>query len=244
MSVSPSFKMPTKTQVLVPKKSDADVDDSPDAVVSGVATSKSAKKEKKKRKRAASVKKSKQCPKKKQNAGNSSFIDITDVPPQPLILKNGLDDNKYKDNSRRRPVKASSSKYTGVYYDKVTQKWKAQIMVDNRVCSIGYYTNEEDAAGDYAKAAFKYKARKGDKVGTCTIFGGLDLSNIPEQQTLITSSNASSGYKGVKKMKGRWQARISIEKGKVPTTLGTFDTVEEAARIYARAAKFLEQKQG
>ena len=143
MSVSPSFKMPTKTQVLVPKKSDADVDDSADAVVSGVATSKSAKKEKK-RKRAAPVKKSKQCPKKKHNTGNSSFIDITDVPPQPLILKNGLDDNKYKDNSRRRPVKASSSKYTGVYYDKVTQKWKAQIMVDNRVCSIGYYTNEED----------------------------------------------------------------------------------------------------
>jgi len=232
--------MPTKTQVLVPKKSDTDVlDDSPDAVVSSIATSKSAKKEKKKRKRAASVKKSKECPKKKQNTGNSSFIDITDIPPQPLILKNGLDDNNYKDNSRRRPVKASSSKYTGVYYDKVTQKWKAQIMVDNRVCSIGYYTKEEDAAGDYAKAAFKYKARKGDKV-----FGGLDLSNIPEQQTLITSSNASSGYKGVKKMKGRWQACISIEKGKGPTTLGTFDTVEEAARIYARAAKFLEQKQG
>ena len=115
MSVSPSFKMPTKTQVLVPKKSDADVDDSADAVVSGVATSKSAKKEKKKRKRAASVKKSKQCPKKKQNAGNSSFIDITDVPPQPLILKNGLDDNKYKDNSRRRPVKASSIRYLVVW---------------------------------------------------------------------------------------------------------------------------------
>ena len=237
--------MPTKTQVLVPKKSDADVDDSADAVVvSNIATSKSEKKEKKKKRKRASIKKSKQCPTKKQNTGNeSSFIDITDVPPQPLILKNGLDDNNYKDNSRRRPVKASSSKYTGVYYDKVTQKWKAQIMVNNRVCSIGYYTNEEDAAGDYAKAAFKYKARKGDEDGTCTIFGGLDLRNIPEQQTLITS-NANSGYKGVKKMKGRWQACIIIEKGKNPTTLGTFDTVEEAARIYARAAKFLEQKQG
>ena len=59
-----------------------------------------------------------------------------------------------------------------------------------------------------------------------------------EQYTRTTNINL------LEKMKGRWQARISIEKGKVPTTLGTFDTVEEAARIYARAAKFLEQKQG
>mmetsp|Transcript_13920 Transcript_13920/g.30348 ORF Transcript_13920/g.30348 Transcript_13920/m.30348 type:complete len:151 (+) Transcript_13920:190-642(+) len=40
-----------------------------------------------------------------------SSIDLTDIPPQALILKNDRTD--YKDNSRHRPVKAGSSKYTG-----------------------------------------------------------------------------------------------------------------------------------
>jgi len=51
-----------------------------------------------------------------------------------------------------------------------------------RVRSIGHYDKEEDAAISYAKAAFKYKPKKGSQ----QIFGGLDLSNIPEQQELIS----------------------------------------------------------
>mmetsp|Transcript_13920 Transcript_13920/g.30347 ORF Transcript_13920/g.30347 Transcript_13920/m.30347 type:complete len:163 (+) Transcript_13920:425-913(+) len=124
----------------------------------------------------------------------------------------------------------------GVYFDKGADKWKAQIMADGRVCSIGYYEKEEDAAGDYARAAFKFKATKG-----IAVYGGLDLSSIPEQP-LIASETSASGYKGVKKMKGRWQARISTGKGGTHTTLGTFDDVKEAAEIYARAASYLEQR--
>ena len=72
------------------------------------------------------------------------------------------------------------------------------------------------------------------------IYGGLDLSNIPEQQELITS-NSSSGYKGVKKNKKRWEARVTI--GKILKTLGTFDTPEQAAQIYARAVCYLKQNE-
>jgi len=43
----------------------------------------------------------------------------------------------------------------------------------------------------------------------------------------------------VKKNKKRWEARISIEK--IPKTLGTFDTPEEAAQVYARAVCYLNQ---
>jgi len=39
--------------------------------------------------------------------------------------------------------------------------------------SIGYYDNEEDAAGDYAKAAFKYKVLSTRSV--VDTYGGLDL---------------------------------------------------------------------
>ena len=44
-------------------------------------------------------------------------------------------------------------------------------------------------------------------------------------------------------MRSRWQTRISSPKGK-HVTLGTFDTAEEAAGIYARATYYLERKGG
>ena len=108
-------------------------------------------------------------------------------------------------------------------------------MVDGSVRSIGWFDKEEDAAMAYAKAAFKYKQKKGGH-----IFGGFDLSNIPEQQHLFTS-NTKSGYKGVKKCRERWQARICIDK--IHRNLGTFDTPEEAAQIYARAVYYLKQNE-
>lgn len=164
------------------------------------------------------------------------FVDtLVDVPPRPLVLKNAK--RVYDDNTRRRPVKAGSSKYTGVYRDKSIGKWKAQIMVDGRVRSIGYYDNEEDAAGDYAKAAFKYKVLSTRSVDDT--YGGLDLSNIPEQP-LITKNSIPSGYQGVRLRKsGKWEARISSDKKRF--ILGYFDTPEKAASIYARAAFCLER---
>ena len=179
----------------------------------------------------------------KAAAAGSFKIDLTDVPPQPLILKNEAAESgsrwKFKDNSRRRPVVAAiSSKYTGVYLDHNNNRWKAQIMVTGKVRSIGYYGTESEAAADYARAAFKYKLpSKGAS------YGGLDLSNVPENLSLIPSSRSASGYLGVKKNRARWEARINIAKQGVKT-LGTFDTPEEAAAIYAKAAFYLEQKRG
>mmetsp|Transcript_12586 Transcript_12586/g.23222 ORF Transcript_12586/g.23222 Transcript_12586/m.23222 type:complete len:345 (+) Transcript_12586:56-1090(+) len=157
---------------------------------------------------------------------NRSFIDLANVPPQPLILKNKL-------------ICQGSSKYTGVYFDQENNKWKAQIMADGSVRSIGYYKKEEEAAADYARAAFKYKSKKVYK-----LYGGLDLSSVPEQP-LIRNKTSASGYKGVKKMRGAWQARIRTGRSKeTETTLGTFDAVEEAAGIYVRAVYYLEQMGG
>lgn len=193
---------------------------------------------KKKRGRPPGSKSKENCAKKKKISSGKPFIDLTGVPPQPLLLKNALSrTTDYKDNSRRRPVNEGSSKYTGVYFDKACAKWKAQIMVNARVRSIGHYEKEEEAASDYARAAFKYKATKGGS----DIYAGLDLSSIPEQP--LIPSHTASGYKGVKKLRDRWQARICVEKGGSVKTLGTFDDAEEAAGIYARAVFYLEQRQ-
>jgi len=168
----------------------------------------------------------------RQPTQNSFIIDLNDVPPQPLILKNGLSQSKeYSDNTRRRNVREGSSKYTGVYFEKGMNKWKAQIMIEGIVRSIGYYEIEEEAAADYARAVFKYKPKKGYGYAT---YGGLDLKGIPDQP-LIHSETSKSGYKGVKRNKSRWEATFN---GK---NLGTFDTKEEAAGIYARARYYVDK---
>lgn len=71
--------------------------------------------------------------------------------------------------------------------------------------------------------------------------GGLDLSGVPPQP-LIRNQSIASGFKGVKIMNDRFQARLTIEKGSKPTTLGTYDTAEEAAGIYARAVYCVNQR--
>ena len=186
------------------------------------------------------VKKQKRGPSAVSRKQQTPCIDLTGVPTQPLILKNEISSSGYKDNSRRRPVKASSSKYTGVYLDQsthssVSKKWKAQIMVDGKVRSIGYYPTEEAAAIEYARAAYKYKPKN----PSIQSYGGLDLSNISEQP--LVRGNTGCGYKGVKKLRNRWQARVNSGGGKYKT-LGTFDTAEDAARIYARALYYLNSK--
>lgn len=53
---------------------------------------------------------------------------------------------------------------------------------------------------------------------------------------LIRRDNVASKFKGVHKNKDRWEARIQSR------VLGTFDTPEEAAGIYARAVFYLENE--
>ena len=72
-------------------------------------------------------------------------IDLSDVPPQLPIPKSG------------RYIKGCSSKYTGVSFDKATNKWQAKIWIEDTKRHIGCYESEEEAAIDYARAVFKYK---------------------------------------------------------------------------------------
>ena len=72
---------------------------------------------------------------------------MSDVPPQQLIPK-----------SEGR-IKEGASKYTGVTFNKATNKWQARMKLEGKQLSIGWYENEEEAAADYARAAFKYKGQ-------------------------------------------------------------------------------------
>jgi len=79
--------------------------------------------------------------KKKPMQKKEKFIDLSDVPPK-LPIK----------SSRK-----SGSKYQGVYFDKLYNKWRARIKIDGKKHHIGTFDTEEEAGIDYARAAYKYK---------------------------------------------------------------------------------------
>ena len=66
---------------------------------------------------------------------------MSDVPPKLPILSN----------------RKSGSKYQGVYFDKLYNKWRARIKIDGKKHHIGTFDTEEEAGIDYARAKFKYK---------------------------------------------------------------------------------------
>ena len=167
--------------------------------------------------------------------------ELANVPYQKPILKGDHDDKRYRDNFRNRPIDAErASKYVGVSYDAVVNLWRAQMMIDGKVVNLGCYMDEDEAGTIYAKAAYQYKSRA-PVVG---IYGGLDLSTIPNQPLLLRPDHETSiiKYKGIKANKGRWQARITVKGGTRVIHLGTFGTVEEAAQIYSNASYYLEHK--
>jgi len=145
----------------------------------------------------------------------SQFIDLTDVQPQLPILKSD--------------GKGGASKYLGVCFDEEANKWKAQIRIDGKNLCIGNYDNEKEAAVDYARAVFKYRAER--KMQTV-----IDLSDVPPQLPIMSSKkNSSSKYEGVcfHKARNKWYAQIKIDEKL--HSIGCYDNEEEAAVDYARA---------
>ena len=139
---------------------------------------------------------------------------------------NGNDDT----NKKTRPRKRQKSNYVGVHWD--GYYWRSTIRIQGHKYDLGRFAEETSAAREYAKARHKYSA-------PTEVYGGLDLSKIPKDLPLIPNNrnNSKSPYKGVTKNGNRWQAKIYV--GSKCRALGTFDTAQEAAQIFARATAFL-----
>ena len=180
------------------------------------------------------------------NKKKDTFVlDLSDVPKQSPILKPGI-------------IKEGASKFKGVFFNKEKKKWTAQINIGGKLRYLGTYAKDEDAAIDYARAAFKYRKegvmeesgidkqcassemgekqetkKKRQKLDTCTI----DLSDVPPQSPILKIGKVTEGaskYKGIcfnKKCK-KWVAYIKIE-GK-QRHIGSYANQEDAAIDYAR----------
>lgn len=129
--------------------------------------------------------------------------------------------------ANRAVYKKCSSKYNGVGWHKVTNKWSAYIGKDNEQYHLGIFETEIEAAIAYNKAASE-------------LFGEFaNLNKIDEESLLLYSgksnSKKTSKYKGVSwcnDMK-RWVAKTQIN-GK-HKYLGSYTTEIEAALAYNNA---------
>lgn len=118
-------------------------------------------------------------------------------------------------NTNKKHLK-SSSKFTGVSWDKLTEKWISQIFVNGKVLYIGRFTKQIDAYRYYKKAL------KSIKNGT---------------EIIVIESNFTSKYKGVSwhKKNKKWQSQCRINSKQIH--LGYFDYEIDAYKAYQSKLK-------
>ncbi len=122
----------------------------------------------------------------------------------------------------------SASGYHGV--QACGDRWGASIAVGGRHRQLGFFDTPEEAAFAYDKAALE-------------AYGESALLNHSIEQVLTWNPPArvlrktnTSSYRGVRKVgKDHWYAQIHINKEQ-NIYLGTFNSSEDAARVYDRAA--------
>ena len=133
---------------------------------------------------------------------NSVSIDLSDVPPQLPIPKS------------KGKMKEGASKYAGVTFSKANKKWMARIKIDGKLCHIGYYENEEEAAAVYTSAVLKYKGQQAlNKAREQNSSGFVEQNSSGSGivTSYSTSSNAAYRNRGEKKRVPTSEASISYE---------------------------------
>ncbi|EHA8586340.1 APETALA2-like protein 5 [Cocos nucifera] len=147
--------------------------------------------------------------------------------------------------SRRGP-RSRSSQYRGVTFYRRTGRWESHIWDCGKQVYLGGFDTAHAAARAYDRAAIKFRGVDAD------INFSLDdyeedlkqMSNLTKEEFVQVLRRQSTGFprgssrfRGVTLHKcGRWEARMGQFLGKKYVYLGLFDTEEEAARAYDKAA--------
>jgi hypothetical protein len=157
------------------------------------------------------------------------------------INNNGLDNRKSNlrivstkenaINSRKR--KTNTSGKTGVYWDKVRNKWSATITVNYKTIHLGRFSSFEEAKKVRQENELKYfgKLKKESEVFDIKLQGKTKNHFYRKQY------NSSNKYKGVNLVNGKYRVRILIN-GK-RTYIGHFNSELDAAKCYIKKFKEL-----
>lgn len=121
-----------------------------------------------------------------------------------------------------------NGKLLGCTYNKPTNKWMAQIEINDKKINLGYYHTEEEANQVYLKA---------DKMS----IEGFSPNFIQKMLRVKTKDRCTSKYRGVcwGKRDKKWRASIVINNRQIP--LGYYGTELEAHTIYLKAAELVDQ---
>lgn len=127
-----------------------------------------------------------------------------------------------RENGNLKHIK-SSSKYTGVSWNKNNEKWTSQIVLNGKVKHLGSFTTEEEASLYYDNALIAIKNNA---------------------EIIVNKNNFSSKYKGVLwcKQAEKWQSNITINKDRVFLIYSKKE--QEAYLFYTNAAKLASQYNG
>ncbi|CAI5963053.1 unnamed protein product [Closterium sp. NIES-64] len=147
---------------------------------------------------------------------------------------------------RERPAN-STSKFRGVTHHCRTGRWEApHIWEEGRQVYLGGFDSEKQAALMYDIAALKMRGEDAQTNLPPEEYTKYtkEIEAVPKEELILLLRRHSKGfargtskYRGVTKhQKGRWEARIGHVEGKRYDYLGLFDTQEQAAMAYDRAA--------
>ncbi|XP_055806009.1 AP2-like ethylene-responsive transcription factor TOE3 isoform X2 [Solanum dulcamara] len=147
--------------------------------------------------------------------------------------------------SRRGP-RSRSSQYRGVTFYRRTGRWESHIWDCGKQVYLGGFDTAHAAARAYDRAAIKFRGVDADINFNLADYEEdlKQMKNLTKEEFVHVLRRQSSGfprgsskYRGVTLHKcGRWEARMGQLLGKKYVYLGLFDTENEAARAYDKAA--------
>lgn len=125
----------------------------------------------------------------------------------------------------------TSSKYKGVCWNKRLGKWHARIGFRGESIHIGFYSDEDEAAEMYNKAAMKYF---GENCYLNKIGQDNSTDTFEVEKNFQGRSHLPNGYRGIQKEGKKWSARIYHRKKVI--YLGMHSSMTDAAKAYDKKA--------